>query len=109
MYRLFYTPMALPLLSELPYSLVIYDCMDALDAFLKPPPLLKQREQELLDEADLVFTAVRAFSADWKIAIRTSTALRAVSMQSILHKPSRAVLSPSINAQSLRHGSATSA
>ncbi len=52
----FYTPMALPLLSELPHQVVVYDCMDALDAFMNAPPLLKQREQELLEAADLVFT-----------------------------------------------------
>jgi len=52
----FYTPLALPLLSELPYDLVVYDCMHTLNAFLNAPPLLKQREQELLDKANLVFT-----------------------------------------------------
>jgi len=52
----FYTPLALPLLPETPHELVIYDCMDALDAFLNAPPLLKQREKELLAGADLVFT-----------------------------------------------------
>ena len=52
----FYTPLALPLLDQTPHDLVVYDCMDALDAFLHAPPLLKQREQELLAVADLAFT-----------------------------------------------------
>lgn len=52
----FYTPLALPLLDAVPHELVVYDCMDALDAFLNAPVLLKQREQQLLDVADLVFT-----------------------------------------------------
>ncbi len=52
----FYTPLALPLLEVVPHSLVVYDCMDALDAFLNAPELLKQREEELLEISDLVFT-----------------------------------------------------
>jgi len=52
----FYTPLALPLLTELPHDLVVYDCMDALDTSLNAPPLLKEREQELLDKANFVFT-----------------------------------------------------
>jgi UDP-galactopyranose mutase len=52
----FYTPMALPLLNDLQPELVVYDCMDALDAFLHAPPKLKEREAALLEKADLVFT-----------------------------------------------------
>ncbi len=52
----FYTPLALPLLTVVPTCLIVYDCMDALDAFLHAPPLLKKREQDLLAVADLVFT-----------------------------------------------------
>ncbi|UGQ48664.1 FAD-dependent oxidoreductase [Massilia endophytica] len=52
----FYTPMALPLLSQLHPSLVIYDCMDELSAFKNPPRQLLQRETALLNIADLVFT-----------------------------------------------------
>lgn len=52
----FYTPMALPLLSELTPSLVIYDCMDELSAFDNAPRQLLQRESALLKRADLVFT-----------------------------------------------------
>jgi UDP-galactopyranose mutase len=52
----FYTPLALPLLSAIPHKLVVYDCMDALDGFLGASPLLRNREDELLRVADLVFT-----------------------------------------------------
>src|SRR5919202_4338510 len=52
----FYTPMALPLLEVLRPGAVIYDCMDELSAFLHAPPQLLQREAELLELADLVFT-----------------------------------------------------
>ena len=52
----FYTPMALPLLQEVPASLVVYDCMDELSAFMNPPRQLMQRENSLLKRADVVFT-----------------------------------------------------
>jgi UDP-galactopyranose mutase len=52
----FYTPMALPLLDELNYSHVIYDCMDELSAFKNPLPGLLDFEDELLKMADVVFT-----------------------------------------------------
>ena len=52
----FYTPMALPLLQEVPASLVVYDCMDELAAFRNPPRQLLQRENSLLKRADIVFT-----------------------------------------------------
>jgi protoporphyrinogen oxidase/glycosyltransferase involved in cell wall biosynthesis len=52
----FYTPMALPLLTQLQPSLVVYDCMDELSAFKNPPKQLLQRESALLNIADLVFT-----------------------------------------------------
>ena len=52
----FYTPMALPLLQELPASLVVYDCMDELAAFKNPPRQLLQRENSLLKRAEIVFT-----------------------------------------------------
>src|SRR3954469_3656706 len=51
-----YTPMAAPLLSCLSPDVVVYDCMDALDSFLNAPAALKQREQDLLNRADLLFT-----------------------------------------------------
>ncbi|HJT88707.1 MAG TPA: NAD(P)-binding protein, partial [Bryobacteraceae bacterium] len=52
----FYTPMALPLAEGLNPHAVVYDCMDELSAFLNAPPELLEREQELLQRADLVFT-----------------------------------------------------
>lgn len=52
----FYTPMALPLLSELHPSVVVYDCMDELSAFKDAPPQLHDRESALLARADLVLT-----------------------------------------------------
>jgi protoporphyrinogen oxidase len=47
--------MALPLLQGMDPSLVVYDCMDELAAFNKPPKQLLQRESALLNRADLVF------------------------------------------------------
>ena len=52
----FYTPMALPLLQNLHPQLVVYDCMDELSAFKNPPKQLLQRENALLNVADIVFT-----------------------------------------------------
>jgi protoporphyrinogen oxidase/glycosyltransferase involved in cell wall biosynthesis len=52
----FYTPMALPLLSELRPRAVVYDCMDELSAFKDAPRQLRQRETALMKAADLVFT-----------------------------------------------------
>lgn len=52
----FYTPLAIPLVSTVPARTVIYDCMDELSAFLNAPAALREREQELLKRADLVFT-----------------------------------------------------
>lgn len=52
----FYTPMALPLLKQLPAALVVYDCMDELSAFQNAPKQLLQREKALLNIADIVFT-----------------------------------------------------
>jgi protoporphyrinogen oxidase len=51
-----YTPMALPLLQRIDASVVVYDCMDELSAFLNAPAQLVQREDALLKAADLVFT-----------------------------------------------------
>lgn len=52
----FYTPMALELTEGLQPRLTIYDCMDELSAFRGAPPELIEREQKLLQRADLVFT-----------------------------------------------------
>jgi glycosyltransferase involved in cell wall biosynthesis len=52
----FYTPMALPLLQDFDPALVVYDCMDELAAFKNAPKQLLQRENALLNIADLCFT-----------------------------------------------------
>jgi UDP-galactopyranose mutase len=52
----FYSPMALPLLQALSPTVIAYDCMDELSAFRNPPRQLLQRENALLQIADVVFT-----------------------------------------------------
>ncbi len=52
----FYTPLALPLAKHLQPFAVVYDCMDELSAFLNAPPQLIEREIQLLERADVVFT-----------------------------------------------------
>lgn len=52
----YYTPMALSFTRHLEPLAIIYDCMDELSAFKNAPPKLRQREAELLERADLVFT-----------------------------------------------------
>jgi glycosyltransferase involved in cell wall biosynthesis len=52
----FYTPMALPAAADLHPRGVVYDCMDELSAFRNAPAQMIQREQGLLQMADLVFT-----------------------------------------------------
>ncbi len=52
----YYTPMALGFTQELSPSLVIYDCMDELSAFKGAPPTMGERERELFQRANLVFT-----------------------------------------------------
>src|SRR4051812_18405698 len=52
----FYTPMAMPLLRAISPEVIVYDCMDALDSFLNAPLELKKLEEDLLVNADLVFT-----------------------------------------------------
>ena len=51
-----YTPLAVPLLTELNAEVVVYDCMDELSAFRHAPPELLEQEKELLRRADVVFT-----------------------------------------------------
>jgi UDP-galactopyranose mutase len=51
-----YTPMALPLAQAIEPSVLVYDCMDELSAFLHAPAELLARESELLARAELVFT-----------------------------------------------------
>ncbi len=52
----FYTPLALPFASQLKPDGIVYDCMDELSAFRHAPAELIQREKELFQAADLVFT-----------------------------------------------------
>jgi UDP-galactopyranose mutase len=52
----FYTPMALPLITDLRPRVVVYDCMDELSAFKDAPRQLRQREAALFKIAQLVFT-----------------------------------------------------
>ena len=56
----FYTPMALPLVTDLSPRGVVYDCMDELAAFKNAPRQLVQRENALFKMADLVFTGGRS-------------------------------------------------
>ncbi|HEY0387352.1 MAG TPA: UDP-galactopyranose mutase [Gaiellales bacterium] len=51
-----YTPMALPVTDGLSPVATVYDCMDELSLFDQAPPELLERERQLLDRADLVFT-----------------------------------------------------
>jgi glycosyltransferase involved in cell wall biosynthesis len=52
----YYTPMALAMTYSFNPLLTIYDCMDELSAFRFASPLLKEREKELMQKADIVFT-----------------------------------------------------
>jgi glycosyltransferase involved in cell wall biosynthesis len=52
----YYTPMALGKSRLFTPVLTVYDCMDELAQFKFAPPELRQREQELFEKADLVFT-----------------------------------------------------
>lgn len=52
----FYTPMMLRWADGLEPKAVVYDCMDELSMFKGASPELIEREKELFDRADLVFT-----------------------------------------------------
>lgn len=52
----YYTPMALPFTETLSPEFVVFDCMDELSAFKFAPVELKNREKQLLDMSDVVFT-----------------------------------------------------
>ena len=52
----FYTPMALGFAGHLRPAVTVFDCMDELSACRFAPPMLKEREAELMRRADLVFT-----------------------------------------------------
>jgi UDP-galactopyranose mutase len=51
-----YTPMALPFSRQLRPAATVYDCMDELSAFAGAPRVLRKREGELFQKADVVFT-----------------------------------------------------
>jgi UDP-galactopyranose mutase len=53
----YYTPAALSFTSHLPSVAVVYDCMDELSAFEEASPALRALEQQLFQQADVVFTA----------------------------------------------------
>ena len=52
----YYTPMAISFSRHLKPLVVVYDCMDELSAFKGANPIIQQREAELFNCADLVFT-----------------------------------------------------
>jgi len=52
----YYTPMALPFTYGLHPTTVVFDCMDELSAFAGAPEELRDREDELFQKADVVFT-----------------------------------------------------
>ena len=56
----YYTPMAVDYTRDLPFSLVVYDCMDELSAFNGAPPKMTKLEEELFQRANLVFTGGRS-------------------------------------------------
>jgi UDP-galactopyranose mutase len=52
----YYTPMAMAFTRHLRPRATVYDCMDELAAFAGAPVEMTERENELFDRADLVFT-----------------------------------------------------
>lgn len=52
----YYTPLALSVSQGFRPTLTVYDCMDELSAFKFAPVELKQKERELMEKADVVFT-----------------------------------------------------
>jgi UDP-galactopyranose mutase len=52
----YYTPMALPFSQHLPADCVVFDCMDELSNFHGAPRELRDREQQLMEMAQVVFT-----------------------------------------------------
>jgi UDP-galactopyranose mutase len=52
----YYTPMMLGFTDEISAKCIVYDCMDELSLFKNAPEHLLEREEILLEKADLVFT-----------------------------------------------------
>jgi glycosyltransferase involved in cell wall biosynthesis len=57
---LIYTPLAYPIVQDLPVDRIAYDVMDDLASFAKAPQGLRLAQQRLLAEADVVFTGGRS-------------------------------------------------
>ena len=56
----YYAPMAIGFTDQLAVSAVVYDCMDELSAFRGAPHQMVEREQRLLNMADVVFAGGRS-------------------------------------------------
>ncbi len=52
----FYTPMMYGIARHIEAEAIVYDCMDELSSFRFAPPDLKERERQLIQRADVVFT-----------------------------------------------------
>jgi hypothetical protein len=52
----YYTPMPITFTDRLTARAVVYDCMDELSLSHGAPPELTQRERQLFEQADVVFT-----------------------------------------------------
>lgn len=52
----YYTPMAIEIGNAFDPEMIVYDCMDELSNFKFAPPILREREKELFNKADIVFT-----------------------------------------------------
>ncbi len=62
--RWYYTPMSLGFSSGMSAAATVYDCMDELSGFLGAPPQLIEREAQLFNAADVMFTGgLRLFEA----------------------------------------------
>ncbi|MDQ3777414.1 MAG: hypothetical protein M3310_00880, partial [Actinomycetota bacterium] len=55
-----YTPMGLELARALAPARIVYDVMDDLASFAKAPPEMRERQTELLAQADIVFAGGRS-------------------------------------------------
>ncbi|MEJ7659455.1 MAG: hypothetical protein WKG07_07440 [Hymenobacter sp.] len=60
--------------------LTVYDCMDELAQFKFAPPELRQREQELFEKADLVFTGGQTYLRGQARAARRRPRLSAAAL-----------------------------
>ena len=56
----FYAPMAASFTRHLTPVASVYDCMDELSSFANPPAGLRERERELFERVDVVFTGGRS-------------------------------------------------